>query len=122
MKPQQPLPAETIEDEIQEDHLRLAVLLDQIEDDLDERLPAGGRIAQLVLEFEQHAVREEKALAGIANADHAEHRQGHDRMRALLRQLAEDYDNGADIRPNLHAVLRLFTDQLLPADAIFISR
>ncbi|MBC7906174.1 MAG: hypothetical protein H7Y60_05425 [Rhodospirillaceae bacterium] len=117
-----PVPTDTFEDEIQEDHLRLAVLLDQIEDDLDEHLPVGGRIAQLTAEFEQHAMREERALAGIANADHAEHKGGHDRMRELLRQLAKDYDGGADIRPNLHAVLRLFTDQLLPADAIFISR
>lgn len=122
MKPPPPLPADAIEDEIQEDHLRLAVLLDQIEDDLDDHVPADDRIARLTLEFEQHAVREERALAAIANADLEGHKRGHDRMRELLHQLAVEYGHGADIRPKLHAVLRLFTDELLPADAIFISR
>ena len=117
--PHQP---DTSLDHIQEDHLRLAVLLDQIDDDLDAGLPVGGRIALLSEEFEQHSVREEAALDEIADADHAEHRKGHDRMRALLRELAETHDAGADIRPLLVQVLRLFTDQLLPADEIFLSR
>ena len=117
--PNQP---DTSLEHIQEDHLRLAVLLDQIDDDLDAGLPVGGRIALLRAEFEQHSVREEAALAEIADADHVEHRRGHDRMRALLRDLAEAHDEGADIRPLLAQVLRLFTDQLLPADEVFLSR
>jgi len=109
-------------DAIQEDHLRLAVLLDLIDDDLDAGLPVGGRIALLTAEFEQHSRREEAALALIATADHVEHRKGHDRMRALLCELAETHDAGGNIRPLLVQVLRLFTDQLLPADEVFLSR
>ena len=109
-------------DDIQEDHLRLAVLLDQIDDDLDSGLPVGGRIALLRAEFEHHSKREEAALAKIATADHVEHRKGHDRMRGLLQNLAETHDAKGDIRPLLAQVLRLFTDQLLPADEVFLSR
>lgn len=115
-------PAENLEEDIQEDHLRLAILLDQIEDDLADHVPAGERIAELMDEFEQHALLEERALDGINHADCIAHRHGHDCMRVLLQQLTLDYQAGADIRPNLAAVLRLFTDELLPADAIFISR
>lgn len=117
-----PMPNTAIAEEIREDHLRLAVMLDLIGDDLADKLPVGGYIAALIQEFEHHARRKEQALSAIADGEHAEYRRGHDDMRALLHHLAQDYEAGTDIRPNLAEVLRLFTDRLMPADAVFISR
>ncbi len=112
---QHPKPSPRLDD-IQEDHLRLAVLLDQIRDHLDDSLPVNGRIALLAAEFDHHAQRKEEALANIATADHAEQHKGHDAMRRLLGKLADSSDAGGDIRPLLDEVQRLFTEHLLPAD------
>lgn len=111
-----------MEESINEGHLRLAVLLDLIEDDLAADVPLDEKIAALRLEFEEQTAEEEDILARHAPASLAGHRHGHDRMKELLRRLASDYESGADIRPTIKQVLALFTQEVLPADVVFTGR
>jgi hypothetical protein len=112
---QHPQPSPCRED-IQEGHLRLAVLLDQIGDRLEAGLPLGGRIALLAAEFDHHARHKEAALANAASAGHSWHCPGYDTMRRLLERLAAAHFAGGDIRPLLDEVQRLFVEHLLPAE------
>lgn len=106
---------------IREDHLRLAVLLDQIQDDMAAAQPVGPRLAQLRMEFERHANREEEVLARVQPETLESHRRGHDRMRILLHNVTARYDGGHDIGELLDQVVGMFTGQLMPADGVFIT-
>lgn len=117
----QPTVSPDIAEAIREDHLRLAVLLDQIQDDIAAGQPAGPRLAQLRMEFERHANRKEEVLAHFPTEAQERRRRGHDRMRALLHSLSARYEGGHDISGMLEQVVALFTGQLLPADTIFTS-
>lgn len=110
-----------IAESIREDHLRLAVVLDLIQDDMAAAQPVGARLAQLRMEFERHANAEEDVLARLDPEALEAHRRGHDRMRALLRTLTAQHDGGHDIGGLLAQVVELFTGQLMPADKVFIS-
>lgn len=112
----------SIAEMIQEDHLRLAVLLDTIEDELAANMAVGPRLAQLRIEYDRHAICEESALAEHQPGQLSDHRRGHDRMRALLGRLSDIHDSGDDIRATLDQVVGLFTADLLPADAIFMAQ
>lgn len=101
---------------IREDHLRLAVLLDLIEDDLAEAKPLAGRLAQLRSEYDRHTIREEDALARFHPTLLDSHRRGHDHMRALLWRLSTAHDGGHDIAELLRQVVGTFTTQLIPED------
>lgn len=115
----QPPSSRSIAEMIQEDHLRLAVLLDTIDDELAAMQPLAPRLAQLRIEYDRHALCEEEALAEHHPDQLDSHRRGHDRMRALLGRLSAEHDSGGDIRATLDQVVRLFTADLLPADAVF---
>lgn len=114
-----PTVSPAVADSIREDHLRLAVLLDTIQDELAAAQPVSGRLAQLRMEFEHHATHEEEVLARLYPDFLDDHRRGHDRMRALLRSLSALYDGGHDIRPMMIQVVETFTSQLMPADRVF---
>lgn len=116
-----PIPSSAIADEIREDHLRLAVLLDLIEDNLAAGQPVGARLAQLRMEFDRHAHREEEVLAQYHPALLDSHRHDHDRMRLLLAQLSASHDGGRDIGAMLDQIVGVFTSQLMPADRVFAS-
>lgn len=116
-----PFASDELVEAIREDHLRLAVLLDLIEDELAAAKPVAGRLAQLRVEYDRHAIREEEALAQFLPAQLDSHRHGHDRMRALLSQLSAAHDGGRDIGELLNQVVGMFTNQLIPADAVFIA-
>lgn len=116
-----PIPLPALMDEIREDHLRLAVLLDLIQDNLAASQPVGARLAQLRMEFDRHAHREEEALATYHPTLLESHRRGHDRMRLLLTQLSAGHDGGRDIGAMLGQIVGLFTGQLMPADQVFAS-
>ncbi|MGE5515642.1 MAG: hemerythrin domain-containing protein [Bacteroidota bacterium] len=106
---------------IREDHLRLAVLLDLIEDELAAGKPLAGRLAQLRNMFDRYAIREEEALTRSRPALLDSHRQGHEHMRALLGQLSDAHDSGGDIGGLLDQVVHMFTGRLMPADAVFTA-
>lgn len=108
-----------IAETIREDHLRLAVLLDLIQDDMAAAQPVGPRLAQLRMEFERHANREEEVLARFEPETLESHRRGHDRMRILLHSVSARYDGGHDIGELLAQVVGMFTGQLMPADGVF---
>lgn len=109
----------TIADVVQEGHLRLAVLLDLIDDELAARRPVAPRLAQLRQEYDSHAQRQEQVLAVHRPEVLDRHRHSHDRMRALLARLGAEHDSGADIVPTLRQVVHLFTSHLMPEDAVF---
>lgn len=104
---------------IREDHLRLAVLLDLIEDELAAAKPLSGRLAQLRTEYDRHAIREEDALARLHPSLLESHRQRHNSMRMLLSQLSAAHDGGRDIGEMLRQVVSMFVGQLMPADRVF---
>ncbi|MGE5477330.1 MAG: hemerythrin domain-containing protein [Bacteroidales bacterium] len=114
--------AEEMAEMVREDHLRIAVLLDTIEDELAESKPISEKIAELRMEYDAHAIREEQALAAFHPDLLEPHRLGHDRMRALLGQLSVVHDYGGDIAPLLAQVVGMFTGQLMPADTVFTAR
>lgn len=116
-----PAASEDFAEMIREDHLRLAVLLDLIEDELAAGKPLAGRLAQLRNMFDRYAIREEEALAHSRPALLDSHRQGHEHMRALLGQLSDAHDSGDDISGLLDQVVRMFTGRLMPADAVFTA-
>lgn len=113
--------AEEVAEMVREDHLRIAVLLDTIEDELAESKPVSERIAQLCVEYDAHAIREELALAQFHPDLLEPHRLGHDRMRALLGQLSAADGRGGDIAPLLAQVVGMFTGLLMPADTVFTA-
>lgn len=124
LSPSAPHPAFAVEDlaeTIREDHLRLAVLLDLIEDELAAAKPLSGRLAQLRTEYDRHAIREEDALARLHPGLLESHRQRHNSMRMLLIQLSAAHDGGRDISDMLRQVVGMFVGQLMPADTIFTS-
>jgi|AGTN01.3.fsa_nt_gi hypothetical protein len=108
------------EEMIREEHLRLAVMIDLITDEWHDRQPVDAYIAELRLEFDQHASLEESVLAEYAPHVLEEHRYGHARMAGLLRRLAMENRIGGDIRPVLNEMQVLFTERLMPDDAIFL--
>ena len=116
-----PIVSPPIAEAIREDHLRLAVLLDLIQDGLAAARPVGPRLAQLRMEFERHANREEEVLARFDPETLESHRRGHDRMRVLLHSVSARYDGGHDIGEALAQVVGMFTGQLMPADDVFTS-
>lgn len=113
--------SENLAETIREDHLRLAVLLDMIEDELAAAKPLSGRLAQLRTEYDSHAIREEEALARLYPDLLESHRQRHNNMRVMLTQLSAAHDGGRDIGDMLRQVVGIFVGQLMPADAIFTS-
>lgn len=116
-----PSASEDFAEMIREDHLRLAVLLDLIEDELAAGKPLAGRLAQLRNMFDRYAIREEEALTHSRPTLLDSHRQGHEQMRALLGQLSAAHDSGHDIGDLLNQVVRTFTGRLMPADAVFTA-
>lgn len=118
MTHQPPLP-QTVVDMVQEAHLRLAVLLDLIDDEMAVGLSVAPRLAQLRMEYDRHALGQEQVLSLHLPHLLDQHRRGHDRMRALLARMSTEYASGGDIRPIRDQVLALFTDRLMPDDLVF---
>lgn len=112
---------EDIAETIREDHLRIAVLLDTIQDELQELRPVNGALAELRAEYERHTLHEERALAQWHPALLDSHVRDHANMHALLNRLSSDHERGCDIGDLLHQVVGMFTDRLMPADAALLS-
>lgn len=113
--------SENLAEAIRESHLRLAVLLDLIEDELAAAKPLAGRLTQLRMEYDRHAIREEEALARLHPGLLENHRQSHNSMRMLLNRLSAAHDGGRDISDMLRQVVAMFVGQLMPEDTIFTS-
>lgn len=113
---------EISEEMIREEHLRIAVMLDFITDNWNDEQPVETPIAELRQEFNRHAAIEESVLARLAPHSLDEHRRGHESMSALLFQLEAANGDGSDIRPLLEQILTLFTQKLMPDDAVFIQQ
>ena len=120
MTHQHPLP-QTVADMVQEAHLRLAVLLDLIDDEMAAGRSVVARLAQLRMEYDRHALGQEQVLSLHLPHLLDQHRRGHDRMRALLARMSTEYASGEDVRATRDQVLALFTDRLLPDDMVFKS-
>lgn len=118
---QQPPSSEIVVELVQEAHLRLAVLLDQIDDEMAAGLPVTLRLAQLCLEYDRHTQGQERMLDQYLPHLLEQHRNGHDLMRDLLARMRTDYALGHDIRPVRNQVLALFADRLMPDDTVFKS-
>lgn len=106
---------------VQEGRLRLAVLLDLIDDRLEVAAPVGAHLSRLRMEYERHARHQERVLAHHRPHLVDGHRRAHDHMRALLGRLGAEHACGGDIRPTLRQVVEVFAGHLFPADAVFTT-